>query len=164
MPFLSAEPPVDSRRTALYNNGTRIRIERREGDRMKKWSSMRRQRDCFVLLCVVGVYGTFLRRGTSAARSMTRFRGRRTAIRRSRAARFYNHAFPSEEITLSAENRETIAKLLADSKGTRRFSGSWTPYGTNTRMPCTVLVETESAEGGLQALSVQGVRRQSSCY
>ena len=54
-----------------------------------------------LLLCAVGVYGTFLHHGTSAARSMIRFvEGVQLYAVTSKT--IYNYAFPSEEITLSA--------------------------------------------------------------
>ena len=31
-------------------------------------------------------------------------------------------------------------------RGKRRFPGRWTPYGTNTRIPCVVAVQIDSAE------------------
>lgn len=99
-----------------------------------------------VLLCVVGVYGTFFAARNIGCAVDDSFSWKAYSYTPITSGTLYNYAFPSEEITLSAENRETIVQLLADSKGKRRFPGSWTPYGTNTRMPCTVLVETESAE------------------
>ena len=80
-----------------------------------------------VLLCVVGVYGTFFAARNIGCAVDDSFSWKAYSYTPITSGTLYNYAFPSEEITLSAENRETIAKLLADSKGTRRFSGSWTP-------------------------------------
>lgn len=99
-----------------------------------------------VLLCVVGVYGTFFAARNIGCAVDDSFSWKAYSYTPITSGTLYNYAFPSEEITLSAENRETIAKLLADSKGKRRFPGRWTPYGTNTRIPCVVAVQIDSAE------------------
>ena len=99
-----------------------------------------------VLLCAVGVYGTFFAARNIGCAVDDSFSWKAYSYTPGTSKTIYNYAFPSEEITLSAENRETIAKLLADSKGKRRFPGRWTPYGTNTRIPCVVAVQIDSAE------------------
>ena len=99
-----------------------------------------------LLFCAVGIYGIFFAPRKIGCAVDDSFSWKAYSYTPVTSKTIYNYAFPSEEITLSAENRETIVQLLADSKGKRRFPGGWTPYGTNTRMPCTVLVETESAE------------------
>ena len=58
----------------------------------------------------------------------------------------YNYAFPSDEISITAENQKSISQLLANSKIQRRFPGSWTPYGLNTRIPCALALEIENTE------------------
>ena len=106
---------------------------------------MRRQRDCLCCSARQGLRNLFCG-AEHRLRVDDSFSWKAYSYTPITSGTLYNYAFPSEEITLSAENRETIAKLLADSKGTRRFSGSWTPYGTTPSTSRTVLVETESAE------------------
>ena len=96
-----------------------------------------------LLLCAVGIYGIFFAPRKIGCAVDDSFSWKAYSYTPVTSKTIYNYAFPSEEITLSAENRETIVQLLADSKGKRRFPGRWTPYGTNTRIPCVVAVQLE---------------------
>lgn len=99
-----------------------------------------------LLLCAVGIYGIFFAPRKIGCAVDDSFSWKAYSYTPVTSKTIYNYAFPSEEITLSAENRETIVQLLADSKGKRRFPGRWTPYGTNTRIPCVVAEQIDSAE------------------
>lgn len=66
-----------------------------------------------VLLCAVGVYGTFFAARNIGCAVDDSFSWKAYSYTPVTSGTLYNYAFPSEEITLSAENRETIAKLLA---------------------------------------------------
>lgn len=65
-----------------------------------------------VLLCAVGVYGTFFAARNIGCAVDDSFSWKAYSYTPVTSGTLYNYAFPSEEITLSAENRETIAKLL----------------------------------------------------
>ena len=69
-----------------------------------------------LLLCAVGIYGIFFAPRKIGCAVDDSFAWKAYSYTPVTSKTIYNYAFPSEEITLSAENRETIVQLLADSK------------------------------------------------
>ena len=70
-----------------------------------------------LLLCAVGIYGIFFAPRKIGCAVDDSFSWKAYSYTPVTSKTIYNYAFPSEEITLSAENRETIVQLLADSSG-----------------------------------------------
>lgn len=85
-----------------------------------------------LLLCAVGIYGIFLAPRKIGCAVDDSFSWKAYSYTPVTSKTIYNYAFPSEEITLPAENRETIVQLLA----TVRASGAFRADGHRTaRIP-----------------------------
>ena len=64
-----------------------------------------------LLLCAVGIYGIFFAPRKIGCAVDDSFSWKAYSYTPVTSKTIYNYAFPSEEITLSAENRETIVQL-----------------------------------------------------
>ncbi len=85
-----------------------------------------------LLLCAVGIYGIFFAPRKIGCAVDDSFSWKAYSYTPVTSKTIYNYAFPSEEITLSAENRETICSCLQ----TVRASGAFWADGHRTaRIP-----------------------------
>lgn len=100
----------------------------------------------FVLLVLLCVYGVFYSTHSLSCDIDSSFSWKAYSYTPVTDRVPYNYAFPSEEISITAEDQNSILQMLMNSKIQRRFPGSWTPYGLNTRIPCALALEIENTE------------------
>ena len=100
----------------------------------------------FILLCLICIYGVFYSSHHISYDIDSSFSWKAYSYTPITDRVIYNYAFPSDEISISPDNRTSISQMMANSKIKRRFPGSWNPYGLNTRMPCALVLDIENNE------------------
>ena len=109
-----------------------------------------------VLLCVVGVYGTFFAARNIGCAVDDSFSWKAYSYTPITSGTLYNYAFPSEEITLSAENREKIREAACGQQGNAPFFGQLDAIRYQYPYAVHRFGGNRERGSGLQALSVQG--------